>query len=161
MKKTLIALCMLFVAFNVQAQEADAAEEQAIAMELAAIDLGMKVDTELFQQMSTNMYVSQSPKAMAMGLIVPETYENAKGKLETNLPPEFKISKKEEITINGVVAMFVEGTIQSPEGVINCVVYCTKRDADTSIMFMGMTEVGIDKKYEAAINDAVNSLIKK
>ncbi len=152
---------MLFVAFNVQAQEPDAAEEQAIAMELAAIDLEMKVDTELFQKMSTNMYVSQSPKAMVMGMIVPETYENAITKLEGNLPPGFKVTNKGEKMMNGVNTMSLEGTIESPEGVINCIMYYTKRDADTCTVFMGMSEVGVDKKYTDAITAAANSIIKK
>jgi hypothetical protein len=77
MKKTLIALCMLFVAFNVQAQETDA-EKQALAMELMSIKIDMKVDTELFTEVTPNTFVSESPKAVIMAMIVPETYENAK-----------------------------------------------------------------------------------
>ncbi len=152
---------MLFVAtFTVQAQE-DEAEKQALAMEMASIELNMEVDTELFQKMSTNMYVSQTPQVMIMGMVVPETYENAKTKLEGNLPPEFKVSDKGEKTMNGVKVVFLKGTSDSPQGVIDCVVYCTKRDAETCTMFMGMSEVGVDQKYVDAINKAANSVIKK
>lgn len=160
MKKILIALCTLFVAVGtVQAQDDDA-EKQALAVELASIDLKMEVDTSIFQKASTNMYVSQAPQVMVMGMVVPENYDNAKAKLESNLPPEFNISDKGEKMLNGVKVIFLEGTSKSPQGVINCVVYCMKRDADTCTMFMGMSEKGVDKKYTDAIDEAANSIIK-
>lgn len=153
---------MLFVAvFTVQAQDDDAAEQQAIALELSQIELDIKVDQSIFTKMSTNMYISQAPKAMIMGMVVPETYENAKSKLDSSLPPEFTVSNKGEKMMNGIQVLFIEGTGDTKDGVINCTMYCFERDADTCTMFMGMSEVGIDKKYTDAIVEAANSLIKK
>lgn len=161
MKKTLIALCMLFVAtFTVQAQE-DQAEKQALAMELMKIDLKMDIDTDLLQKMSTNMYFSENPQVMVMGMVVPSTYENAKNELEKNLPPDFKVSDKGEKMMNGVKVIFLEGTSETPQGTIDCVVYCMKRDPETCTMFMGMSGTGTAQKYLDAIEKAANSVIKK
>ncbi|WP_157560090.1 hypothetical protein U8527_16685 [Kordia algicida OT-1] len=166
MKKTLIALCMLFVAaFNVQAQETVSqeteAEKQKRAMELMSIKVDMTVDTDLFMQVTPNTYVSESPKAVIMAMIVPETYENAKAKLESNLPAEFEVKDKGEKMMNGVKVIFMTGVSKAQGTTINSTVYCLKRDADTCTMFMGMSEVGADKKYVDAINAAANSVIKK
>ncbi|WP_420572533.1 hypothetical protein [Kordia sp.] len=160
MKKALIALCMLFVAFTVQAQETEA-DKQKRAMELMSIKVDMQVDTELFTQATPNTYVSEDPKAVIMAMIVPETYENAKTKLEGNLPPEFEVSNKGEKTINGIKVIFLEGTSKAQGVSINSTVYCFKRDAETCVMFMGMSEVGADKKYVDAINESAKSAIKK
>lgn len=161
MKKTIIALCMLFVAaFNVQAQETDA-EKQARAMELMSIKIDMKIDKELFMEVTPNTYVSENPKAVIMAMIVPETYENAKSKLEGNMPPDFKVADKGEKTMNGVKVIYLEGTAEAQGSTVDSTVYCFKRDADTCIMFMGMLEVGSDKKYVEAIAAAANSVVKK
>lgn len=151
---------MLFVAFNVQAQETEA-DKQAKAMELMSIKVDMKVDTELFTEVTPNTYVSESPKAVIMAMIVPETYENAKNKLESNLPPEFVVANKGEKMMNGVNVVFLEGTSKAQGVTINSTVYCFKRDADTCFMFMGMSEVGADQKYVDAIIAAGNSVVKK
>jgi len=151
---------MLFVAFNVQAQDDDA-EKQALAMELMSVKVDMTVDTELFKEVTPNTYVSESPKAVIMAMIVPETYENAKDKLESNLPPAFKVANKGEKMMNGVNVVFLEGTSEAQGVTINSTVYCFKRDADTCIMFMGMSEVGADQKYVDAITAAGNSVVKK
>jgi len=151
---------MLFVAFNVQAQETQA-EKQARAMELMSIKVDMKVDTELFTAVTPNTYVSESPKAVIMAMIVPETYEIAKGKLEGNLPPTFNVVDKGEKVMNGIDIVYLTGTSEAEGVTINSTVYCFKRDAETCIMFMGMSEVGADQKYVDAITAAGNSVVKK
>jgi hypothetical protein len=161
MKKTLMALCMLFVAVaTVQAQETEA-EKQKRAMELMSIKVDMKVDEELFMKVTENTYVSESPKAVIMAMIVPETYENAKAKLEGNMPPDFKVTDKGEKMMNGVKVIYMQGTAEAQGTKVNSTVYCLKRDADTCLMFMGMSEVGADKKYADAITAAANSVVKK
>lgn len=156
-----MALCMLFVAVaTVQAQETEA-EKQKRAMELMSIKVDMKVDEELFMKVTENTYVSESPKAVIMAMIVPETYENAKAKLEGNMPPDFKVTDKGEKMMNGVKVIYMQGTAEAQGTKVNSTVYCLKRDADTCLMFMGMSEVGADKKYADAITAAANSVVKK
>lgn len=158
---------MLFVAaLNVQAQEVKAsqeteAEKQARAMELMAIKIDMEVNKELFMQVTQNTYVSEEPKAVIMAMIVPETYDNAKAKLEGNMPPDFKVTNKGEKMMNGVNVIYMEGTAEAQGTKVNSTIYCLKRDADSCIMFMGMSEVGADKKYTDAIAAAANSVVKK
>ncbi|KAB8155459.1 hypothetical protein EZY14_005350 [Kordia sp. TARA_039_SRF] len=152
---------MLFVAVaTVQAQETEA-EKQKRAMELMSIKVDMKVDEELFMKVTENTYVSESPKAVIMAMIVPETYENAKAKLEGNMPPDFKVTDKGEKMMNGVKVIYMQGTAEAQGTKVNSTVYCLKRDADTCLMFMGMSEVGADKKYADAITAAANSVVKK
>jgi len=143
---------MLFVAvFTVQAQDD----------ELASIKIDMEVDTKLFTKITENTYASDSPKAIVMAMIVPETYEDAKSKLTGSMPPDFKVTDKGEKMMNGIQVLYLEGTAESQGTTANSTVYCFKRDAETCIMFMGMLEVGADKKYEDAIATAANSVVKK
>lgn len=160
MKKTMIALCMLFVAvFHMLAQEADT-DKKKKAMDLMSV-IDMKIDTTLFNEVSQNMYVSDNPKAMAMGIVVPESYDTAKEELSKKLPPEFKVTSQGEKTMNGVTIYYVEGLDTSKGNNLNTKLICMKHNADFSIMFIGVTEVGIDQKYVDAVEAAANSVIKK
>jgi hypothetical protein len=164
MRKTLIALCILFVGFNAQAQgagtEADKAKA-AKAMEMMSKKVDMDVNEELFTAATTNTYVSESPKAVIMAMIVPETYEASKAKMNENNSDQFKVSDRGEKEVNGVKVLFMEGTSESEGVTLNNTVYCVKYDEETCIMFIGMVEVGADKKYIKAITNAANSVIKK
>jgi hypothetical protein len=77
------------------------------------------------------------------------------------LTPQFKVTDKGEKVMNGVTVVYLIGTSEAQGVTINSTVYCLKRDADTCTMFMGMSEVGADKKYVDAINAAANSVVKK
>ncbi|WP_430412473.1 hypothetical protein [Kordia sp.] len=159
MKKLLIALCFLCIGFNVQAQETDE-QKQARAMELMSKKVEMTVDTELFMGVTANTYVSESPKAVIMAMMVPETYEASKKKMDTEMNDKFKVTKKGEKKVNGVNVLFMEGTSEAEGVTLNNTIYCVKYDENTCIMFIGMAEEGADKKYVDAIKAAANSIIK-
>ncbi len=163
MKKLLIALCFLCLGFTAQAQEQTQeteAEKQARAMELMAIKIDMEIDSTIFTQATPNMYVSETPKAVIMAMVLPETYENGKAKLTSKLPATFKVTQRKEKTINGVNVMHIEGSSEAQGVTVNSTVYFLKCDAETCIMFMGMLEEGADQKYVDAINTAGISVIK-
>lgn len=159
MKKILIALCFLCVGFTVQAQETEA-EKQQRAMELMSKKVDMTVDTELFKSVTPNTFVSESPKAVIMAMMVPETYEGAKAKMEKDMDARFDITDKGEKTINGVKVLFMEGTSEAEGVKLNNIVYCIKHNENTCIMFIGMSETSADQKYVDAIQKAANSVIK-
>jgi len=162
MKKTLIALCILFIGFNVQAQETDAEKaKQARAMELMSKKVDMTVDEDLFMGVTPNTYVSESPKAVIMAMMVPETYEDSKKKMNENDTDKFKVTDRGEKEINGVKVLYMEGTSEAEGTTLNNTIYCVKYDEETCIMFIGMVENGADKKYEEAVAKAANSVIKK
>ncbi len=162
MKKTLIALCILFIGFNVQAQDTDAdAAKQAKAMEMMSKKVDMDVNEELFMAVTPNTYVSESPKAVIMAMMVPETYEASRKKMSENSTEQFKVTNQGEKEINGVKVLFMNGTSEAEGTTLNNTVYCVKYDEETCIMFIGMVENGADQKYTDAVAKAANSVIKK
>jgi hypothetical protein len=162
MKKTLIALCILFIGFNVQAQETEADKEKAAkAMEMMSKKVDMDVNEELFMAVTPNTYVSESPKAVIMAMMVPETYEASKKKMTENDTDKFKVTGRGEKEINGVKVLYMEGTSEAEGTILNNTIYCVKYDEETCIMFIGMVEDGADVKYTDAVAKAANSVIKK
>ena len=79
--KKLVIIALLFLGVFVNAQETEA-EKQARGIELMSKKVDMTVDSELFMSVTQNTYVSESPKAVVMGMYVPENYEAAKKKLK-------------------------------------------------------------------------------
>ncbi|WP_215907121.1 hypothetical protein [Kordia aestuariivivens] len=162
MKKTLIALCILFIGFNVQAQETEADKEKAAkAMEMMSKKVDMDVNEELFMAVTPNTYVSENPKAVIMAMMVPETYEASKEKMNENDTDKFKVTGRGEKEINGVKVLYMEGTSEAEGTTLNNTIYCVKYDEETCIMFIGMVEDGADVKYTDAVAKAANSVIKK
>lgn len=163
MKKTLIALCILFVGFNMQAQTQTEteADKQKRAMELMSKKVDMDVNEDLFIGVTPNTYVSESPKAVIMAMMVPETYASSKKKMDTDMSDKFNVVSKGEKKINGVDVLYMNGTSEAEGTTLNNVIYCIEYDANTCIMFIGMVEKGADKKYDEAVAKAANSVIKK
>ncbi|QHI38984.1 hypothetical protein IMCC3317_43840 [Kordia antarctica] len=164
MKKTLIALCILFVGFNVQAQGAGTEEDKAKAkkvMEMMSKKVDIDVDETLFTAVTPNTYVSESPKAVIMTMMVPETYAASKEKMNENETDKFKVTDRGEKEINGVKVLYMTGTSEAEGTTLNNTIYCVEYDAETCIMFIGMVEEGADKKYTDAVAKAANSVIKK
>lgn len=159
MKKLLVVFTLLFCVIS-NAQETDSAKENR-TKELMSKKVEMDVDSGLFMAVTQNTFVSESPKAVIMGLYVPETYENIKLEMDTEMSQQFKVVEKGEKTINGVSVLCIVG-ISEPEGItMNNTVYCYKVDADTCVMLMGIIEEGAENKYKVAINKALNSGVKK
>ena len=159
--KKLLFVAALFIGLFVNAQETDT-EKQARAMELMSKKVDITVDEALFKTVMQNTYVSESPRAVIMGMYVPETFENAKKKLEENTEDQkFEVTDHGEKEINGVKVLYMYGK-STAEGVsLDNKVYCYEIDKDTCLMLIGMYEVGVDKKYSDAVNTALNSAIKK
>ncbi|MBC8753707.1 hypothetical protein H2O64_03440 [Kordia sp. YSTF-M3] len=153
---------MLFIGFNVQAQETEADKEKAAkAMEMMSKKVDMDVNEELFMAVTPNTYVSENPKAVIMAMMVPETYEASKEKMNENDTDKFKVTGRGEKEINGVKVLYMEGTSEAEGTTLNNTIYCVKYDEETCIMFIGMVEDGADVKYTDAVAKAANSVIKK
>ncbi|WP_046744206.1 hypothetical protein [Kordia zhangzhouensis] len=164
MKKTLFALCILFIGFNAQAQTEQAEvdkQKAARAMELMSKKVDMTVDEELFMAVTQNTYVSENPKAVVMAMMIPETYADSKKKMDTDMSNKFNVTSKGEKEINGVKVLYMNGTSEAEGVTLNNTIYCIEYDANTCIMFIGMVEEGADKKYTDAINASAQSVVKK
>ena len=164
MKKIYFAFFLLALGLNVQAQEATLKsdqDKQARAMELMSEKVDIKVDENLFMAVTPNTYVSESPKAVIMAMKVPESYAEAKKKINDSQDNKFKVKDRGEKTINGVNVLFMEGTSEAEGVTLNNTIYCVAIDENTCLMFIGMVEVGADAKYIEAITEAANSVIKK
>ena len=159
--KKLVIIALLFLGVFVNAQETEA-EKQARGIELMSKKVDMTVDSELFMSITQNTYVSESPKAVVMGMYVPENYEAAKKKLKENASTQnFEITSSGEKEINGIKVLYMYGNSEAEGVKLNNKVYCYEIDKDTCLMLVGMLEVGANKKYSEAIDSALNSGIKK
>ncbi|MBL86312.1 MAG: hypothetical protein CMO82_06605 [Winogradskyella sp.] len=159
--KKLVIIALLFLGVFVNAQETEA-EKQARGIELMSKKVDMTVDSELFMSVTQNTYVSESPKAVVMGMYVPENYEAAKKKLKENASTQnFEITSSGEKEINGIKVLYMYGNSEAEGVKLNNKVYCYEIDKDTCLMLVGMLEVGANKKYSEAIDSALNSGIKK
>lgn len=159
--KKLVIIALLFLGVFVNAQETEA-EKQARGIELMSKKVDMTVDNELFMSVTQNTYVSESPKAVVMGMYVPENYEAAKKKLKENASTQnFEITSSGEKEINGIKVLYMYGNSEAEGVKLNNKVYCYEIDKDTCLMLVGMLEVGADKKYSEAIDSALNSGIKE
>ncbi len=164
MKKLCIVFAMLFMAFNVQAQEttmSDADQEKMTRMmELMSQTIEMDVNTELFSKVSTNAYVSEDPKAVIMAMLTPEDYETSKEKMKNDVGDKMDVKDKGETEINGVKVLYMKGTTEAEGSDLNVEMYCIGIDDETSLMFIGMVDKTADAKYAEAIEKAKNSVIK-
>ncbi|MEM5566815.1 hypothetical protein WNY78_16965 [Psychroserpens sp. AS72] len=174
MKKLCLILLVLILGLNLNAQEGTPKEEVAEGevtnaeqekfarvMELMSKKIEMEVDTSLFMEVSTNTYVSESPRAVVMAMMVPDTYENSKLKMNKDAGDKFKISEKGETEINGVTALYMKGTSEAEGVTLNNMIYCIEVDAETCLMFVGMVEQNADAKFTEAVTKSMNSVIKK
>jgi hypothetical protein len=169
MKKIFLALLVMTIGVNINAQEGtpvggdttEGQEKMARIMELMAQKIEMDVDTELFASVGNNTYVSESPKAVVMAMMVPDNYENSKKKMDKDTGQQFKVIEKGETEINGVKTLFMIGTSEAEGAVLDNMIYCIEVDADTCLMFIGMVDQKADPKYAEAITKTMNSVIKK
>ncbi|WP_040282373.1 hypothetical protein [Psychroserpens damuponensis] len=174
MKKLCFLLFVLVLGVNMNAQEGTAKddvaegevstadqEKFARVMELMGKKIDMEVDTSLFMEVSTNTYVSESPKAVVMAMMIPDSYENSKKKMDKDAGDKFNITEKGETQINGVTALYMKGTSEAEGVTLNNMIYCIEVDAETCLMFMGMVEQNADAKFTDAIKKSMNSVIKK
>lgn len=175
MKKVILAISLCVMALNVQAQETttetpktentqEESEKQnkmQRMMELMSTKIEIDVDTELFTPEGANSYVSENPKAVIMAMLVPDSYENSKRKMENDAGGGMTITEKGEKEVNGVTVLYMNGTTEAEGSTLNSVMYCMEIDAETCLMFVGMADANADPKYAAAIKKATNSVIKK
>lgn len=163
MKNKLIALCLLLFSAPLQAQEATEIDKkkEARQKELMMKKVEMDVDEDLFLQVTPNAYVSETPKAVIMAMLIPETYANSKKKMEDEKSPTVKFTAKGEKEVNGVKVYYLEGVTEAEGKTLKNTIYCVEVDAETCLMFIATLEKGADKKYEEAITKAAHSAIKK
>lgn len=163
MKKLILLFALGLMTFTIQAQDTKTSDENKMAqyMELMSKKIDMEVDTSLFIEATPNTYVSESPKAVIMAMYVPESYENSRQKMNENVDAAFQVSDKGETEINGVKVLFMKGTSSADGSTMDSVIYCMEVEDELCMMFLGLTEQGIDNKYNEAVNKAMNSVIKK
>jgi len=136
-------------------------EKLARMMELMGQKIDMDVDLTLFTSVSTNTYVSENPKAVIMAMMVPDSYENSKEKMDKDPGERFTITEKGETEINGVKTLYMIGISEAEGSVLDNTVYCIELDEDTCMMFIGMVDQTADPKFAEAITKTMNSIIKK
>jgi len=167
MTKTLIILATLFIAFNGLAQETETSEADKKKMDMTRMialmgqKIEMNVDLSLFKEVSTNSYVSDSPKAVIMAMMIPDSYESSKEKMDNDAGDKFKVTDKGEKEINGITVLYMEGVSETDGITLNNEIYCMAIDDETCLMFVGMFDKDASANYSAAITEARNSVIKK
>ncbi len=140
--------------------EADQAQ-MARMMKLMGQKIEMEIDTTLFSAVSINTYVSENPKVVILAMMVPDSFENSKEKMENNSSKQFKIIETGEKEMNGVNVLFIKGTSEAEGTTLQNTLYCMAVDDETCLMFVGVIDEKADAKYFEAIEKAANSVIKK
>jgi hypothetical protein len=130
-------------------------------IELMGQKIEMYVDLTLFTPMAPNFYVSENSKGVIMAMMVPDSYENSKIKMDKDIDEQFTVTEKGETEINGVKTLFMKGTSEAEGSVLDNMIYCVKVDDNTCLMIVGMIDQLTDAKYIESIMKTVNSLIKK
>ncbi len=110
--------------------------------------IDMDFNKSLYENNFGNMYMSDSPKAVLMGMVIPQDYESGKTELSKAMEPDLKNFKAQEISVNGLKYYSCTG-IMNQEGVeIFVEVMIKKIDDNSCLMVSSMYEVGIKSKYE-------------
>lgn len=162
MKNLLIALllCCFACQLNAQTTNSESDAESKRMMELMSQKIEMDIDEDYFIGVATNTYVSESPKAVIMAMLVPESYEASKEKMMQNTSDDFVIENRGEKEMNGVKVLFMEGSSDAEGVKMNNTVYCIKYDDQTCMMIVGIIEQTADKKYFDMISRSMNSVVK-
>ncbi|SDS13390.1 hypothetical protein SAMN04515667_1487 [Formosa sp. Hel1_31_208] len=165
MKKLLCVFVLFAMTFNLQAQEPKTSEadqeRKARTLELMGQKIEIDIDTSLFMEVTVNTYISESPRAVVMAMMVPDSYAVTKQRMNENTDPQFKISEKGETEMNGVNVLYMKGTSMAEGSTLDSEMYCMAIDDETCLMVIGMVEQNADAKYSEAIKKAINSVIKK
>ncbi|SEP54734.1 hypothetical protein [Flavobacterium urocaniciphilum] len=151
-KKLLFVLALFTVSFSAVAQDGEEVVEEA-----PEVVIDMDFNKSLYANNFGNMYMSETPKAVLMAMVVPQSYESGKAELKKSMEPDLKNFKVQEFTENGVKYFACTGIMNQNNEEVYVEVMVKKVVDDSCLMVTSMYEVGVKTKYEKEAKKAILS----
>lgn len=151
-KKLFYFLALFAVSFSF------AQEENVEDLESAPdVVIDMDFNKSLYANNFGNMYMSDSPKAVLMAMVIPQSYESGKTELTKAMEPDLKNFKAQEFSVNGLKYYSCSGTMMQESIEVLVEVMIKKTDDNSCLMISSMYEVGVKTKYEKEAKRAIIS----
>lgn len=151
-KKLFYFLALFAVSFSF------AQEENVEDLESAPdVVIDMDFNKSLYANNFGNMYMSDSPKAVLMAMVIPQSYESGKTELTKAMEPDLKNFKAQEFSVNGLKYYSCSGTMMQESVEVLVEVMIKKTDDNSCLMISSMYEVGVKTKYEKEAKRAIIS----
>ncbi len=151
-KKLFFILALFAVSFSAVAQDGEEVVEEA-----PEVVIDMDFNKSLYTNNFGNMYMSETPKAVLMAMVIPQSYESGKTELKKSMEPDLKNFKVQEFTENGVKYFACTGIMNQNNEEVYVEVMVKKVADDSCLMITSMYEVGIKTKYEKEAKKAILS----
>ena len=119
--------------------------------------IDMDFNKSLYANNFGNMYMSDSPKAVLMAMIIPQSYESGKTELTKAMEPDLKNFKTQEFSMNGLKYYSCTGTMMQSSVEVFVEVMIKKTDDNSCLMISSMYEVGVKEKYGKEAKRAIIS----
>lgn len=119
--------------------------------------IDMDFNKSLYANNFGNMYMSDSPKAVLMAMVIPQSYESGKTELTKAMEPDLKNFKAQEFSVNGLKYYSCSGTMMQESVEVLVEVMIKKTDDNSCLMISSMYEVGVKTKYEKEAKRAIIS----
>ena len=156
MKNICISFIVLFISFTINSQE-KAGKNRLFELQKKKVEIDINKD--VFTSVTTNMYVSQNPQALIVGLFLPISYETKKTKI--NNKPDEGMEFKGEQKINSKNILLLSGTVIKKGIEYSKQKYYIKQDQNTCIELTTMLPVNADAKDKMMLMKIVHSVIEK
>ena len=134
------------------------AQEDADLEQMAPdVVIDMDFNKSLYANNFGNMYMSDSPKAVLMAMLIPQDYESGKTELSKAMEPDLKNFKAQEFTENGLKYYSCTGVMMQENIEVFVEVMIKKVDDNSCVMISSMYEVGVKEKYGKEAKRAIIS----
>jgi len=151
-KKLFYFLALFTISFTAVAQDDEVVEEMA-----PEVVIDMDFNKSLYANNFGNMYMSDSPKAVLIAMVIPQSYESGKTELTKAMEPDLKNFKAQEFTENGLKYYSCSGTMMQNSVEVFAEVMIKKTDENSCVMISSMYEIGVKSKYNKEAKRAIIS----
>lgn len=154
LKLKMLVLVLIANVFFVNAQE-----EEFLGEGVEDVQISMDFNKGLYPNEMGNVYFSDSPKAMLMGMLAPKSLDELMKELESDFSGgELKNIKKGETKINKIDIVFVTGNFTDESGEEFLVeMLAKKQDKDSSLVVVSFYEVNSKKTFGEEAKKAIVS----
>ncbi len=135
LKFKIVLVVLLSNVFFVNAQEDEINFED--------VDISMEFNKSLYSDAMKNIYFSEEPKAMLMGMLAPQSIEDLNNELGSDFSGgELKNIKKGETKIDGIDILYVVGSFVDESGEEFAIeMLAKKHDNKSSILVVSFYEI--------------------
>jgi hypothetical protein len=149
-KKIFYILALFMVSFSFAQEEIEEDFESA-----PEVVIDMDFNKSLYANNLGNMYMSDSPKAVLMAMIVPQSYESGKIDLAKAMEPDLKNFKAQEFVQSGLKYYSCSGIMMQDSIEVFVEVMMKKTDDNSCVMISSMYEIGVKSQYEKEAKRAI------